>query len=89
MGRASTSDSRRVGMRPAEAGEATVGEATPLPEAPTALTAARPTGATSEAMALAQGAGEEGPTGADGAAGKHLWPSGPQDLNYEGFESYY
>ncbi len=79
MGRASTSVSRRVGMRPAEAGEATVEEDTPLPGGPTALTAARPTGATSEAMALAQGAGEEGPTGADGAAGKHLWPSGPKD----------
>ncbi len=66
-------------MRPAEAGEATTGEAPPLPGGTTTLTAARPTGATSEAMALAQGAGEEGPTGADGAAGSHLWPSGPKN----------
>ncbi len=79
MGRANTSDNRREGMRPAEAGEATAGEATPLPGAPTALTVARPTGATLEAKALAQGAGEEGPSGAAGAAGKRLWPSGPRD----------
>jgi hypothetical protein len=47
--------------------------------APTALTVARPTGATLEAKALAQGAGEEGPSGAAGAAGKRRWPSGPRD----------
>ncbi len=70
MGRANKSISRRV--RPAEAGEATTGEAPPLQGGTTTPTAARPTGATSEALALAQGVGAEGPTGADGAAGKHL-----------------
>ncbi len=61
-------------MRPAEAEKATAGEATPLPGAPIAHTAGRPSGAITEATVSAQGAGEEGPSGAAGAAGKAPGP---------------